>query len=109
MTEPKWIVMAGLVPPTASSLRLAKGSSARRRASRFSAGVTREVSCPLIYSICAMSDAPAACLIGWPAAHSRSPLIHHYWLRTLDIEGGYNIEAVPPEALTPLVLHFTHQ
>jgi shikimate dehydrogenase len=40
---------------------------------------------------------PAACLIGWPAAHSRSPLIHHYWLRTLGIEGGYTIEAVPPE------------
>jgi shikimate dehydrogenase len=41
---------------------------------------------------------PAACLIGWPAAHSRSPLIHHYWLRALGIEGGYTIEAVPPEA-----------
>jgi len=39
----------------------------------------------------------AACLIGWPAAHSRSPLIHHYWLRKLGIEGGYVIEAVPPE------------
>ncbi|MBV8307717.1 MAG: shikimate dehydrogenase [Gammaproteobacteria bacterium] len=36
-------------------------------------------------------------MIGWPAAHSRSPLIHHYWLRTLGIEGGYVIEAVPPE------------
>lgn len=43
------------------------------------------------------SRAPAACLIGWPAAHSRSPLIHHYWLRTLGIAGGYSIEAVPPE------------
>lgn len=43
------------------------------------------------------SRAPAACLIGWPAAHSRSPLIHHYWLRTLGISGGYSIEAVPPE------------
>lgn len=40
---------------------------------------------------------PAACLIGWPAAHSRSPLIHHYWLRMLGIEGGYVIEAVPPD------------
>jgi shikimate dehydrogenase len=40
---------------------------------------------------------PAACLIGWPAAHSRSPLIHHHWLRTLGIEGGYTIESVPPE------------
>jgi len=40
---------------------------------------------------------PAACLIGWPAAHSRSPLIHHYWLRTLGIASGYVIEAVPPD------------
>jgi shikimate dehydrogenase len=40
---------------------------------------------------------PAACLIGWPAAHSRSPLIHRYWLRTLGIAGGYVIEAVPPD------------
>jgi shikimate dehydrogenase len=45
----------------------------------------------------------AACLIGWPAAHSRSPLIHHYWLRTLGIEGGYNIEAVPPEGFAEFV------
>ena len=47
----------------------------------------------------------AACLIGWPAAHSRSPLIHHHWLRTLGIEGGYNIEAVPPEEFAEFVLH----
>jgi shikimate dehydrogenase len=49
----------------------------------------------------------AACLIGWPAAHSRSPLIHHYWLRTLGIEGGYNIEAVPPEGFAEFILHLS--
>jgi len=49
----------------------------------------------------------AACLIGWPAAHSRSPLIHHHWLRTLGIEGGYTIEAVPPEELAEFVLHLS--
>src|SRR6476659_7406558 len=49
----------------------------------------------------------AACLIGWPAAHSRSPLIHHYWLRKLGIEGGYNIEAVPPEGVAEFVLHLS--
>jgi shikimate dehydrogenase len=49
----------------------------------------------------------AACLIGWPAAHSRSPLIHHYWLRKLGIEGGYNIEAVPPEGFAEFVLHLS--
>jgi shikimate dehydrogenase len=49
----------------------------------------------------------AACMIGWPAAHSRSPLIHHYWLRTLGIDGGYNIEAVPPEGFAEFVLHLS--
>lgn len=51
--------------------------------------------------------APAACLIGWPAAHSRSPLIHHYWLRTLGIEGGYVIEAVPPDEFGDFVLRLS--
>jgi shikimate dehydrogenase len=51
--------------------------------------------------------APAACLIGWPAAHSRSPLIHRYWLRTLGIEGGYVIEAVPPDDLRDFVLRLS--
>ncbi|WP_027551841.1 shikimate dehydrogenase [Bradyrhizobium sp. Cp5.3] len=54
-----------------------------------------------------MTKAPAACLIGWPAAHSRSPLIHHYWLRTLGIAGGYIIEAVPPEDLRDFVLRLS--
>src|SRR6202047_2582512 len=55
----------------------------------------------------ALAKPRAACLIGWPAAHSRSPLIHHYWLRTLGIEGGYNIEAVPPEGFAEFVLHLS--
>src|ERR1700690_2561495 len=54
-----------------------------------------------------MTKPRAACLIGWPAAHSRSPLIHHYWLRALGIEGGYNIEAVPPEGFAEFVLHLS--
>jgi shikimate dehydrogenase len=58
----------------------------------------------------AMTDAArprAACLIGWPAAHSRSPLIHHYWLRTLGIAGGYSIEAVPPEGFADFLLRLS--
>ena len=50
---------------------------------------------------------PAACLIGWPAAHSRSPLIHHYWLRTLGIAGGYVIEAVPPDEFQDFVFRLS--
>jgi shikimate dehydrogenase len=49
----------------------------------------------------------AACLIGWPAAHSRSPLIHHHWLRVLGIEGGYTIEAIPPEGFAEFVQHLS--
>ncbi|WP_082070166.1 shikimate dehydrogenase [Bradyrhizobium sp. LTSP885] len=53
------------------------------------------------------TKARAACLIGWPAAHSRSPLIHHYWLRMLGIEGGYLIEAVPPADFKDFVLRLS--
>jgi shikimate dehydrogenase len=59
------------------------------------------------WAMTATTKPRAACLIGWPAAHSRSPLIHHYWLRTLGIEGGYNIEAVPPEGFAEFVLHLS--
>ena len=54
-----------------------------------------------------MTKPPAACLIGWPAAHSRSPLIHHYWLRTLGIAGGYVIEAVPPDEFADFVFRLS--
>jgi shikimate dehydrogenase len=40
---------------------------------------------------------PAACIIGWPVEHSRSPLIHNYWLKTYGIRGEYRREAVPPQ------------
>ncbi len=37
-----------------------------------------------------------ACVIGWPIEHSRSPLIHRYWLKQYGIDGAYEKEAVPP-------------
>jgi shikimate dehydrogenase len=39
---------------------------------------------------------PRACVTGWPVGHSRSPLIHGYWLRTYGIEGSYERVATPP-------------
>lgn len=39
----------------------------------------------------------AACVMGWPVAHSRSPLIHGYWLKQNGIKGDYRREAVTPE------------
>lgn len=38
-----------------------------------------------------------ACVIGWPIEHSRSPLIHGYWLKKYGIAGSYTKEAVRPE------------
>ena len=43
------------------------------------------------------ASAPAACIVGWPVEHSRSPLIHNYWLKHLGIAGAYRREAVPPD------------
>jgi shikimate dehydrogenase len=42
-------------------------------------------------------SAPRACIMGHPVAHSRSPMLHGYWLRTLGIPGSYEFADVPPE------------
>ncbi len=39
----------------------------------------------------------SACIVGWPVEHSRSPLIHNYWLKHYGIAGQYRREAVPPD------------
>jgi len=36
-------------------------------------------------------------LLGWPVAHSRSPVIHNFWLREHGIAGRYVLFPVPPE------------
>ena len=48
-----------------------------------------------------MSKGPErkAFIIGHPIAHSRSPLIHGYWLEELSISGSYERIDVAPEAL----------
>lgn len=40
---------------------------------------------------------PRACIMGHPVAHSRSPMLHGYWLRTLGLDGTYELADVPPE------------
>jgi shikimate dehydrogenase len=39
----------------------------------------------------------AACVVGWPVEHSRSPLIHNYWLKRYGIAGEYRRQPVRPE------------
>jgi shikimate dehydrogenase len=43
------------------------------------------------------ASARAACIVGWPIDHSRSPLIHNHWLKRYRIAGDYRREAVRPE------------
>jgi shikimate dehydrogenase len=38
-------------------------------------------------------------VVGWPITHSRSPVIHNYWLRRYGLVGEYRREAVAPEAV----------
>jgi len=42
-------------------------------------------------------DGPRACVTGHPIAHSRSPMIHNYWLKTLNIKGHYDRVDTPPD------------
>ena len=39
------------------------------------------------------------CVIGWQIEHSRSPLIHGFWLKQHGIDGSYEKRAVQPAAL----------
>jgi shikimate dehydrogenase len=45
----------------------------------------------------------AACVIAWPAGHSRSPLIHNYWIQQHKLDAEYRREAVPPEKFAEFV------
>jgi hypothetical protein len=42
-------------------------------------------------------------LLGWPVAHSRSPVIHNHWLEHYGIPGRYVLFGVPPEKLEAAV------
>ena len=47
-----------------------------------------------------MSKRPLfAGVMGWPAAHSRSPLLHNYWLKAHQIAGAVDAQAVRARAV----------
>ena len=45
----------------------------------------------------------AACVLGYPATHSRSPKLHGYWIERYGIDADYRAENVPPEAFEAFV------
>jgi shikimate dehydrogenase len=54
----------------------------------------------------AFQGKPKACVIGWPVGHSRSPLIHEFWLNWLGIEGSYERAEVSPEDFSGFMENF---
>lgn len=56
------------------------------------------------------ADAPLsdrkACVIGWPVSHSRSPVIHRYWLSEHGIEGDYVRMPVAPDRIEEFLTDF---
>jgi shikimate dehydrogenase len=49
-----------------------------------------------------------ASVIGWPISHSRSPIIHSYWLHKHGISGRYTRRAVAPDALPDFMKMLRH-
>ena len=49
--------------------------------------------------------ARAACVIGWPVRHSRSPLIHGYWIKQYKLDAVYRREEIAPEAFADFLAH----
>jgi shikimate dehydrogenase len=51
------------------------------------------------------AERKAVCVIAWPAGHSRSPLIHNYWIKKHELNAEYRREAVPPQKFADFVTH----
>ena len=47
-----------------------------------------------------------AFVLGWPVAHSRSPLIHRHWLERYGIPGDYVRQGVPPDEVEQFLSSF---
>jgi shikimate dehydrogenase len=51
---------------------------------------------------------PVACVIGWPVRHSRSPVIHRFWLNELGLDGDYVLKPVEPENIRTFLANFSN-
>lgn len=45
----------------------------------------------------------AACVVGWPVRHSRSPQIHEYWIKQHGLSAAYRREEVMPDAFADFI------
>jgi shikimate dehydrogenase len=51
-----------------------------------------------------MSDTTrAACVVGWPVKHSRSPAIHGHWIKQYNLDAAYRREEIAPGAFADFI------
>jgi shikimate dehydrogenase len=51
----------------------------------------------------------AACVVGWPVEHSRSPLIHGYWIDHYGLAAEYRREEVAPAAFADFIANLAER
>jgi shikimate dehydrogenase len=51
----------------------------------------------------------AACVIGYPVRHSRSPLIHNYWIKQYNLNAAYRCEEIAPAAFADFIAHLSER
>jgi len=47
---------------------------------------------------------PTAFIVGWPVEHSRSPLIHGYWLKQHGLDGAYIKKPCAPDQFDDFIV-----
>src|SRR6476646_2621499 len=51
----------------------------------------------------------AACIVGWPVKHSRSPLIHGCWIEPYGLDAAYRREEIAPEAFPDFIARLSER
>src|SRR6185369_3423314 len=51
----------------------------------------------------------AACVVGWPVRHSRSPVIHGHWIEQYRLDAVYRREEITPEAFADFIAHLSER
>jgi shikimate dehydrogenase len=54
-------------------------------------------------------SARAACVIGFPVRHSRSPSIHGHWIAQYGLDAAYRREEIAPEAFGDFIAHLAER
>jgi hypothetical protein len=54
-------------------------------------------------------SARAACVVGWPVRHSRSPVIHGHWIKQYRLDALYRCEEIAPEAFADFLAHLAER